>query len=923
MYQSLSSLQELSKNSSSIRNFCVVAHVDHGKTTLSDYLVASNGVLSSQLAGEVRLMDSRPDEQERCITMKASSIVLQHTYMSVPHLLHLVDSPGHIDFSCEVSTAMRLCDGAVILVDVVDGVRQQTFNMLRHACREGLSMVLVLNKIDRFIVTQQCTPEEAYDRMRTIIETCNATIAVFYNQQRFNQGPEGENGDEIPDGSYASSDSAAVLEEHDSYFDPARKNVVFCSCRDGWAFQLNDFAKLYSSLLPNIDNLEDFLWGEHYLDTKTKKISQCKKKESQLPLAVQLVFEPLWALYGAFSDTGTHEERTRMASKVGVPEKIWNHPRRDDAAKLKAVLSAWLPLASCVLNVVCQKLYNPIEGVRSRINRLIPRYESLSATTKEALLSCSIEKDAPCIVYVCKLIDTQYLVGQVIGNDSSQDDAFIGFARIYSGEITPGKKIYVHSEGKVVEGTVGKVFMFRGVGLEEINCAYAGSLCGIGGLTGSIVKCATLSSEKDMILFQPLALPSTSIVQFSVFPKDPADLHRVEKGVRMLYKVDPQVELSVSVTGELVIGTAGEVHAERCMKDLLDTFAQVPIVASEPIVCFRETITGTTNAKPKPHTASLMDGAFQITISARPLPMDAVEILKNDAENLANCDEVLQKLERKLSSHRRFAKMMASEGGEGLFASGPTKLGFVGCVLLVELDDAISETAEKGAPLKNSESRDNKQEQLRLLNTWKEWIVAGFQAAAESGPMAQEPILGVAFIISRIAVEARDGLSVSGGSVIPCVRDACRAAMELHPRRLVEPVLDCTVYSSGPTQGKIYAALSRRRSEILEEVPSEGSDLFYIRCFLPAVEAFGLQDELRVQTQGASNAQLQMSHWMMIEEDPFFVPTTKEELEEHGKEVSTKNVAAQLLEKIRRRKGLYREKVVQNAEKQKFSLKGA
>ncbi|PWU98653.1 putative translation elongation factor EF-2 [Trypanosoma cruzi] len=141
-------LQRLSEKPERTRNFCMVAHVDHGKTTLSDYLVASNGILSPQLAGEVRLLDSRPDEQERCITMKASSIALRHVHKGVEHLLNLVDSPGHIDFSCEVSTAMRLCDGAVIIVDVVDGVTQQTSSMLRHAYREGLSMCLVLNKVD-------------------------------------------------------------------------------------------------------------------------------------------------------------------------------------------------------------------------------------------------------------------------------------------------------------------------------------------------------------------------------------------------------------------------------------------------------------------------------------------------------------------------------------------------------------------------------------------------------------------------------------------------------------------------------------------------------------------------------------------------------------------------------------------------------
>lgn len=919
--QETSDLLELSRHSERIRNFCIVAHVDHGKTTLSDYLVASNGILSQQLAGEVRLMDSRPDEQERCITMKASSIALQHVYKETPHLLNLVDSPGHIDFSCEVSTAMRLCDGAVIVVDVVDGVRQQTHNMLRHAYKEGLSMCLVLNKIDRFIVTQQCTPEEAYERMRSIIETCNVTLAAYKNQQWIQEHCYAEGG----------CDEAVEEEEEEGvWFDP-RENVVFCSCKDGWGFHLRDFAKMYEKLLPQVSGLERYLWGEYYLDPKTKSVTETQKKATQMPLAVQLVLEPLWALYAAFGEGGEEEAQRRLTSKVGVPERVWNHPRRDNAAKLKAALSAWLPLAPCVLNLICERLDNPREGLQRRIDSLIPGHESLPPHIKASLLECDTSDSAPCVVYVCKLIDTQYLVGRMIGSEEAQEDAFIGFARVYSGRLRAKQTVFVHSDGAVEKAVVSKVFMFRGAGLEEIDTVYAGSLCGVGGLTGVIVKYATVSSEEGMTPFQPLALPSTSIVRFSVYPKDPKDLYRLEKGLRMLNKVDPQVELSVLPTGELVIGTAGEVHAERCLKDLTDTFAQVDVVASEPIVCFRETIVGGVNAKPKPYTAAVMDGAFRITISARPLPAEAMDILRNDAENLADNPRVKQQLESVLRNNRRYSRLLSHTEetiGSGFYAYGPVKLGFIGCLLLVDIDEgegvgAGDDRLSLSATSSVVSAGDDVQQQLQLLKLWKEWVVAGFQAATECGPMAQEPMFGIAFIISHIEVNAAEPVGISGGVVLPCVREACKGAMELHPRRLVEPMFDCTVYSSGPTQGKIYGALSRRRSEIVEEVPNEGSDLFYIKCLLPAVEAFGLQDELRVQTAGASNAQLQMSHWSVLEADPFFVPTTKEELEEHGKEVGTKNIAEQLLEKVRRRKGLYREKVVQNAEKQKFSLKGA
>ena len=143
-----------------VRNVCVLAHVDHGKTTLCDSLIASNGIISKNLAGKMRFMDSRDDEQARGITMKSSSITLIYNdpvdyrkkqrellnndigikdkfksekafdefvkSQTKPYLVNLVDSPGHVDFSSDVSTAVRLCDGALAIVDVVEGMCTNT-----------------------------------------------------------------------------------------------------------------------------------------------------------------------------------------------------------------------------------------------------------------------------------------------------------------------------------------------------------------------------------------------------------------------------------------------------------------------------------------------------------------------------------------------------------------------------------------------------------------------------------------------------------------------------------------------------------------------------------------------------------------------------------------------------------------------------
>jgi ribosome assembly protein 1 len=156
----------MSVEASRIRNVCIIAHVDHGKTSLSDHLIASNGLIASRLAGKLRFLDSRPDEQERCITMKASCISLRFG----DYAISLVDSPGHVDFSVEVSAAVRLADGAIVVVDALEGVQAQTETVIRQAWNEGLEMILVINKLDRLVLDLKLTALEAYVHINRLLE---------------------------------------------------------------------------------------------------------------------------------------------------------------------------------------------------------------------------------------------------------------------------------------------------------------------------------------------------------------------------------------------------------------------------------------------------------------------------------------------------------------------------------------------------------------------------------------------------------------------------------------------------------------------------------------------------------------------------------------------------------------------------------
>lgn len=239
-------------------------------------------------------------------------------------LINLIDSPGHIDFSYEVSTASRLCDGAIVLVDAVEGVCSQTVTVLRQTWIEKLKPLLVINKMDRLITELKMSPGEAYTHLSKLLEQVNAVMGSFYQGERMEddlrwrekmeerlnavaaEKPDTrissiiENSDSID-----TTSTPAEYEEKDDediYFAPEKNNVIFGSAIDGWAFTVKQFAGLYERKLGiKRSVLEKVLWGDFYLDTKTKRVLSSKhlKGRNLKPMFVQLVLENIWAIYAA------------------------------------------------------------------------------------------------------------------------------------------------------------------------------------------------------------------------------------------------------------------------------------------------------------------------------------------------------------------------------------------------------------------------------------------------------------------------------------------------------------------------------------------------------------------------------------------------------------------------------------------------
>ncbi|MDD4749203.1 MAG: elongation factor EF-2 [Methanosarcinaceae archaeon] len=177
----------LMANPEKIRNIGIVAHIDHGKTTLSDNLLAGAGMISTELAGKQLFMDSDEEEQSRGITIDSSNVSMVHSYNGEDFLINLIDTPGHVDFGGDVTRAMRAVDGAVVVVDAVEGTMPQTETVLRQALREHVKPVLFVNKVDRLINELQVDAQEMQIRLGKVIDHVNKLIRSM-NEERYKAG---------------------------------------------------------------------------------------------------------------------------------------------------------------------------------------------------------------------------------------------------------------------------------------------------------------------------------------------------------------------------------------------------------------------------------------------------------------------------------------------------------------------------------------------------------------------------------------------------------------------------------------------------------------------------------------------------------------------------------------------------------------
>ncbi|KAI2088102.1 Cytoplasmic GTPase/eEF2-like protein (ribosomal biogenesis) [Ophidiomyces ophidiicola] len=1053
---------------------------DHGKTSLTDSLIATNGIISPKLAGKIRYLDSRPDEQLRGITMESSAISLYFSMLrkSAPdvapekkeYLINLIDSPGHIDFSSEVSTASRLCDGALVLVDVVEGVCSQTVTVLRHAWVEQLKPILVFNKIDRLVTEWKMSPVEAYSHLSRLLEQVNAVIGSFYQGERMEEDllwrerveervkataakdKDKDKSKKRTDQSSNAEDEVEEFEESDDehlYFAPEKNNVIFCSATDGWAFTIRQFSALYEKKL-GIKRaiLEKVLWGDYFLDPKTKRVLAQKhlKGKNLKPMFVQLVLESIWAVYnattGGASKTGDSALLEKISKSLSITIPTYVLRSRDPRNILSAVFSSWLPLSTAVLVSVIEYLPSPPVAQALRLPDMLdnsPGVSFVSPAVRNAMEKFQSGKDDPVVAYVSKMVSVpeselpskarragaggtltaeeardlarrkrEELAKLQSQSSVPEDDNFaritsafsatsikdnsteatdekaepehlIGFARLYSGTLSVGDSVYVlppkfSPENPAASGEPQKVvitalYLLMGRTLEQLESVPAGVVFGVGGLEGHIVKTGTLCSQLEgSVNLAGVSLSSPPIVRVALEPVNPGDLNKMINGLKMLERSDPCAEYEVLPSGEHVILTAGELHLERCLKDLRERYAKCEIQAGESIVPYRETIISAPEmALPKAMelprgTVLTASASKQLTIRlrVRPLPVAVTEFLgKNagsikrfyvqrrnrnsstfeEAEDGNHTDPQVDSQDigqgtmssRNIISEEKFKKELSvafstakdrdlwKDAMAQIAEFGPRRMG-----QNVLLDATQSKSFERLFPesadhTKNIETEQQKQR--RDARLFSDKISYAFQLATNQGPLCDEPVQGIAVFIEEItlAEAGDDDVGRLTGEVIRLVRDAVwQGFLDWSPRILLA-MYSCEIQASTEVLGRVYGVITRRRGRILSETMKEGTPFFTILSLLPVAESFGFSEEIRKRTSGAASPQLIFAGFEMLDEDPFWVPATEEELEDLGELADKENVAKRYMDRVRSRKGLVvkGKKLIKDAEKQK------
>lgn len=545
-------------NLHNIRNFVICAHVDAGKSTCSDSIMGMGNLINFDNIGEKRSTDTRPDEIARGITIKSTGVTIGINYDDKKYMLNLIDTPGHSDFSMNVSASLKITDGCLVLLDAVSGIETQTITVLRQALAERVKPVLVINKFDRLIIELKLEPEEAYVKIAKMIADVNNIIADYQ------------------------SDENKWL---DTELSPNNGTVVFTSAYRNWGFDIDMFATFYADKTgqPKEKWLKT-LWGDFFLNPDTQKITTVPTSKR---IFNEYIYKPMKNLYDAISDKNV-EKYTNIMKRFDFVMNKEDH-ETTGSELYKRVFRRLYPLAPVLKRLIINHMPSPVLAQRYRVDVLYDGPHTEDDPVYKGIKNC--DPDGPTVFFTSLMVPA----------DKNGGSRFNAFGRMFSGTIKPGDKVtiigenYEHGKTKdVVFGkNVPKVIKMVASKTYTLDSASAGQIIALCGVDQYLLKSGTITSHNDLSTLYPIKTVKfvvSPVVRCAVSAKNPSDIQKLVEGMRRLSKSDPIVECINEETGENIIAACGILHLEISLNDLRE-FSGVEIVVSEPVVPLRETIT--------------------------------------------------------------------------------------------------------------------------------------------------------------------------------------------------------------------------------------------------------------------------------------------------------------------------------------------
>lgn len=951
----------IANNSPIIRNVCIIAHVDHGKTTTADILLAKSGRIQSSKAGETLLLDSGKAEAERGITISAKNVTLiypkfvinrNYYIKNLPHhcdigdvsqafinygmenaeihpkrgygyislsgiidppessieidkriiniepikrsdnekgifirdfRLNLIDSPGHSEFSSQVSSSLRICDGAILVVDAIEGVCTSTEILLRNACRQGVIPILLLNKADRLFLELNLDPNDAILRMQSIVNHINMIL-----ESETIKG--NDNNIIINPFSFDNNDITGRIIISSGYFGWGTSilNLIEITKTDSFLSALKELGKIHKSIKKG--NISIFRTAiENILKQSTKISNQTKE-------TIMKYFNDSELDIGLTNSSQIEQQKQQLQTTY--------------KKHLKRILSLVIPMSNSLLESIVTNLPSPFAAQAKR--RIYPLFglnilknNNDDILEQDLLLLSKLQND----VSICSNNKNTSLVahiakGVVIPNSSSSSSSSsngsneVGWmTRVFSGILNCNENVRIITDyGEILNNIkIIHIYLFDGKHIESVPYLEAGNVGII------MIKIQTSKLSNQMLIVRPGEYilsnsnendKNTTIKEISTYPfvPIPHEAHssvaaalrltaqtntakmqrKIMDSLEILSRIDPAMSFYVdNETKDLIVSGSGELHLEVIIDSIKEMIGSDIIELGEPVVALREIATKEGKI---PKLSKSTNKLNNVSVIAVPLDIFSISISsksndeqKNDSKavkSIEDYDLYLQELESAPDFKSKCAVLSDKFGWSSseikkIWAFGPEQsLSNEGTCILMNSTISMQNIGDIQDSSKNA-----------FQKVTSNGIIsdsATTAASSSSSKKKKSKLRGVVFRIVDAKVHT-DSAHRRPQQIEPMVSEAIRESFLDCDPVIVEPMYRAKISCCMPALKQVQRILESRNAKIISVTTNSYSnetseneslteqDFIVVECDISISKSFGLVKELSVTARGSAS----------------------------------------------------------------------